>query len=75
MTRKPRADSFDEVFDGFQLIEHYLRIQLINFDDVKELLVTTSTGRRAPGCREQLPRVFDYGPAQAFVERFDHEAK
>ena len=30
--------SFDELFDGFQLIEHYLGIQLISFDDVKEPL-------------------------------------
>jgi hypothetical protein len=69
-------DSFDELFDGFQLIEHYLRIQLISFDDVKEPLgyYVQRLDEHRDAVNNYL-RVFDYGLAQAFIERFDHKSK
>ena len=69
-------DSFDELFDGFQLIEHYLRIQLIRFDDVKEPLgyYVHRLDEHRDAVNNYL-RVFDYGLAQAFIERFDRDAK
>jgi hypothetical protein len=65
-------DSFDELFDGFQLIEHYLRIQLIRFDDVKEPLgyYVHRLDEHRDAVNNYL-RVFDYGLAHAFIERFD----
>jgi len=69
-------DSFDELFDGFQLVEHYLRIQLIQFEDVREPLGYYV--HRLDEHRDAVSRylrAYDYGLVQAFIERFDSDGK
>lgn len=64
-------DCFDDLFDGFELIEHYVRIRLIRFDDVKAPIsyYVQKLNEHRESIQNYL-REYDFALAKALVDRF-----
>ena len=66
-------DAYDRLFDGFERLEHFLRIKLIRFDDVEPrvryYVGKLSTAGERP-VAETFLTVYDFKLALCFLERF-----
>src|SRR6266536_2796093 len=66
-------DAYDRLFDGFERLEHFIRIKLIRFDDVEPrvryYVGKLSTADERP-VAETFLTVYDFKLALCFLERF-----
>jgi hypothetical protein len=66
-------DAFDALFDSFQLLEHFLRIELIIFDDVQGPLIYYASILAGPSEYPTMLAFLDaygYRDAHKFLNRF-----
>jgi hypothetical protein len=68
-------DSFDALFDAMELLEHYLRTGLLEFEDVNfPMAYHVARLREHSSATEPFMRRYGYDLALAFVNRFPEEA-
>src|SRR5262245_30966891 len=64
-------DCFDELFDGLNLLEHYLKTDLLAFEDVEfPMAYYIGTLRERGGAVSTFMNHYGNRLAKAFVERF-----
>lgn len=66
-------DAFDSLFDHFERIEHFIRIELIRFEDVKEPLsyhVRKLAHSDERPTIENFLKVYEFTQATSFLKRF-----
>jgi hypothetical protein len=67
-------DAFDALFDGFERLEHFIRIELIRFDDVEPPLRYYVSKLAAPEDRriiEAFLNEYGFALASSFLDRFN----
>lgn len=66
-------DAYDALFDGFERLEHFIRIKLIMFDDVEQPLSYYVAKLAAPEDRvviRSFLQTYGFQSAQDFLDRF-----
>jgi hypothetical protein len=66
-------DAYDNLFDGFERLEHFIRIKLIRFEDVEPQLRYYVTKLSAPDERpvvETFLKAYGFARALNFLDRF-----
>ncbi len=67
-------DAFDELFDGFERLEHFIRIDLIRFEDVENAYAYYLDRPARPTERpvaEKFLTEYNFGLALPFLDRFN----